>query len=103
MEMEGIHHSAGTVSMALVMADDLPRYAVIESETAMTEERAGRRSGGRADRVAKRALPPATNPCAPGQIGGAYKPLSESDLRAIYDTTLKLLAELGHGRSARGA
>lgn len=56
-----------------------------------------RRTGGRADRVARRALPPEMNPCPPGQLGGAYKPLSESGMWAIYDTALRLLAELGMG------
>jgi trimethylamine--corrinoid protein Co-methyltransferase len=42
-------------------------------------------------------LPPDSDPCPPGQLGGAYKPLSESDLHAIYDTALRLLAELGMG------
>ena len=56
-----------------------------------------RRSGGRQSRVAKRAAPPVTNPCPPGQIGGQYRPLDEGDMRRIYDTALKLLAELGMG------
>ncbi|WP_420862433.1 trimethylamine methyltransferase family protein [Algirhabdus cladophorae] len=56
-----------------------------------------RSSGGRAARHALRAAPPAVNPAAPGQIGGQYKPLSNSDLEAIYDTALRLLAELGMG------
>ena len=56
-----------------------------------------RRAGGRADRVAKRSLPPAMNPCPPGQLGGAYKPLSEPEIRAICDTAFRLLAELGMG------
>lgn len=56
-----------------------------------------RRAGGRADRVAKRSAPPTSNPCPPGQIGGAYKPLSEPEMGAIYDTALRLLAELGMG------
>ncbi len=56
-----------------------------------------RRAGGRAERVAKRSLPPASNPCPPGQFGGAYKPLTDSEIRAIYDTALRLLADLGMG------
>jgi trimethylamine:corrinoid methyltransferase-like protein len=32
-----------------------------------------------------------------GQTGGQYKPLSEQDIRAIYDAALRLLAELGMG------
>ncbi|MFV1876359.1 trimethylamine methyltransferase family protein [Nioella sp.] len=57
---------------------------------------AGRRSGGRRDRLAARARGPA-NPCPPGQRGGQYAPLTELELRAIHDTALRLLAELGMG------
>lgn len=57
----------------------------------------GRRAGGRAERVAKRAAPPEVNPCPPGQIGGVYKPLSEPEIIAIYETAIRLLAELGMG------
>ena len=60
---------------------------------------AGKRGkrGGRSERLAQRAAKPAVDPCPPGQIGGAYKPLSESDLRRIYDTALDLLERLGIG------
>jgi len=62
------------------------------------ETRPGRRSGGRAARVSARSQDaPQVNPCPPGQRGGTYKPLGEADLKAIYDTALKLLAELGIG------
>lgn len=53
--------------------------------------------GGRKQRLAQRAVKPVVDPCPPGQLGGAYKPLSEADLQSIYDTALKLLAELGLG------
>lgn len=56
-----------------------------------------RRSGGRLQRHALRAAKPVIDPCPPGQIGGAYKPLSEHDLRSIYDTALQLLSDLGMG------
>ena len=56
----------------------------------------GRRSGRR-ERMAQRAAGPAANPAPPGQLGGLYKPLSDSDLQAIYDTALRLLEELGMG------
>ncbi len=52
---------------------------------------------GRKKRLAQRAEKPALDPCPPGQIGGAYKPLSESDLKQIYQTALDLLANLGLG------
>ncbi|PTX54199.1 trimethylamine--corrinoid protein Co-methyltransferase [Litoreibacter ponti] len=57
---------------------------------------ASRRRSGRQDKLAQRSAPPA-NPCPPGQIGGQYLPLTPSELRAIYDTALRLLAELGLG------
>lgn len=45
----------------------------------------------------KRRAKPVLDPCPPGQIGGAYKPLSRADLTAIYDTALRLLSGLGLG------
>ena len=48
---------------------------------------------------AMRAKPQAIDPCPPGQIGGRYKPLSEADCNAIYDTALKILEDLGMGES----
>ncbi|MGB3314395.1 MAG: trimethylamine methyltransferase family protein [Albidovulum sp.] len=68
----------------------------------MTGASNGRRAGGRAERVAKRAAPPEVNPCPPGQIGGAYKPLREAEISAIYETALRLLAELGMGEVPGG-
>ena len=53
--------------------------------------------GGRKARLAMRAAKPVVDPCPPGQTGGAYKPLSGYDLGRIYDTALRLLAELGMG------
>ena len=52
---------------------------------------------GRMERLAKRAAKPEINPCPPGQVGGAYKPLSEIELAMIFDTALKLLENLGLG------
>jgi trimethylamine--corrinoid protein Co-methyltransferase len=60
-------------------------------------KKTARRSGGRAQRIIKRAAKPTFDPCPPGQIGGAYKPLSQTDLSHIYATALRLLAELGMG------
>ena len=56
-----------------------------------------RRAGGRQSRLAKRAAKPVVNPCAPGQTGGAYRPLDEAGLHSIYDTALRLLEQLGMG------
>ncbi len=64
----------------------------------MSERSGRRRAGGRAARVAKRTAAEAEiNPCPPGQKGGAYRPLSDAELAAIYDTALRLLAEIGMG------
>ncbi len=64
----------------------------------ISEQGGRRRAGGRAARVAKRTAAEAEiNPCPPGQKGGAYKPLADKDLAAIYDTALRILAEIGMG------
>ena len=63
----------------------------------MSDKTPSRRSGGRAARVAKRAVPVAVNPAAPGQRGGQYQPLSLTDYHKIYDTALRLLSDLGMG------
>ena len=55
------------------------------------------RRAGRKARVTARAAPPVINPAPPGQIGGAYRPLTDTDLKAIFATALRLLAELGMG------
>lgn len=57
---------------------------------------AGKREG-RSKRLALRAQKPAFDPCPPGQIGGAYKPLTEAELEKIYETALALLEKLGLG------
>ena len=58
------------------------------------EPKPGRR--GRAARVAARtAAKPEVNPAPPGQRGGQYRPLSESDLDKVYQTALRILDEIG--------
>ncbi len=52
---------------------------------------------GRRERLAKRAAKPAIDPCPPGQIGGAYKPLTEDEIQRIFSTALDLLENLGMG------
>ena len=64
----------------------------------MSGEARKRRAGGRAARVAKRTADVAeVNPCPPGQKGGAYRPLADRDLEAIYQTALRILSEIGMG------
>ena len=61
------------------------------------ETRISRRGrGGRAARVASRtAEEPEVNPAPPGQLGGAYRPLSEAGVKAVYDSALRILDEIG--------
>ncbi len=58
---------------------------------------ASRSTGGRKARHAKRAAPPPVNPAPPGVTGGQYKPLTEKEVRAVYDTACRLLEQLGIG------
>jgi len=58
---------------------------------------ASRRSGGRAQRIASRAAKPVLDPCPPGQVGGAYKPLTDADMQSVLSTALRLLSDLGMG------
>ena len=60
------------------------------------------RRNGTSSREAMHALrskPPQYDPCPPGQAGGQYKPLSDSDLNAIFDTAIRILGELGMGEA----
>lgn len=56
-----------------------------------------RRSGGRSARVALRAAPLSERmkPVRAGELGGQYRPLSESDIDAIIETVYRVLAEIG--------
>ena len=63
-----------------------------------TPKRSGR-AGGRAARVAARAAGPTEEEKAvhPGQAGGRYQPLTDSECRSVYETALTLLEEYGIG------
>ena len=54
-----------------------------------------RRSGRATRKAAREAGPVSAAP--PGQIGGAYRPLTDAQIEDIYATALRLLAELGMG------
>ena len=55
-----------------------------------------RKSGGRAERIALRqASEKLHKPAAPGQRGGHYRPLSDSDINKVLDTAYKILEEIG--------
>ena len=56
------------------------------------------RAGGRKARIALRQSPDKLhNPAAPGQKGGVYTPLRQTDIEAIYATALRILSEIGIG------
>ena len=65
----------------------------------MEKSRDGPKRSGRRVRQAARAAGPRENPAAPGQRGGSYRPLSDGDLSAIFETAVRLLAELGMGET----
>ena len=57
----------------------------------------GRRGSSREAMLAKRSKPPAINPAPAGPVGGQYRPLTDLQVKLIYDTSLRMLAELGMG------
>ena len=61
--------------------------------------RRSRRSGGRAARVAARAagLKKSERPVRPGMLGGAYRPLTDSQMQDVFEASLELLEEVGMG------
>ena len=54
---------------------------------------------GRNSKIALRAAPISEeiNPIKPGLIGGSYKPLSDSDIKKLYNLALDALFEIGIG------
>lgn len=60
-------------------------------------KRKTRRAGGRVARKALRAAPLSEDlrPVRPGISGGAYKPLSDSEVVRIHEAALKILEEIG--------
>lgn len=48
---------------------------------------------------AKRSAPPNVNPCPPGPAGGQYRPLTDTQIQQIYQSALRILAELGMGEA----
>ena len=61
------------------------------------QSRRGRRSGGRAARVAQRAapLPDDVRPVRPGLTGGQYSPLTEAEVARIHAAALDALEQIG--------
>ena len=62
-------------------------------------KRRRRGTNSRAEMLARRSKPPAVNPAPPGSVGGQYKPLTDQQVKQIYDTSLRMLAELGMGEA----
>ena len=58
-----------------------------------------RRSGSREAMQARRSKPPEVNPAPAGPKGGQYRPLTDRQVEQIYNTSLRMLAELGMGDS----
>ena len=56
-----------------------------------------RRSGGRRARRASHANNVLSQAVQPGMSGGAYRPLSEADIKRISDSALDLLEDIGIG------
>ena len=56
-----------------------------------------RRGGSREAMLAKRSKPPAINPAPAGPVGGQYRPLTDVQIGQIYNTSIRMLAELGMG------
>jgi trimethylamine--corrinoid protein Co-methyltransferase len=71
------------------MSDQIPG-----TETPRARRRSG---GGRAARVAQRSGGPKEAAVRAGLIGGAYRPLSDHDIRRIHDRSLDVLENIGMG------
>ncbi len=56
-----------------------------------------RQRNSRNAKRAERSKAPAFNPAPTGSVGGQYKPLTEVQINQIYNTSLRMLAELGMG------
>ncbi len=56
-----------------------------------------RRSGSREAKIAQRksTLDNALKPVRPGETGGCYKPLNETDIEAVNETVFRILDEIG--------
>ncbi len=66
------------------------------------ETRIGRRNRGRAARIAARSdRENATNPAPPGQVGGTYKPLTDSGVAQICTAAFTILETMGMGEVPR--
>ena len=60
-----------------------------------------KRSGGRKARIIERKAPLPNNekPVLPGEIGGTYQPLKQSDMLAIHENILTILETIGFAQA----
>jgi len=60
-----------------------------------------KRSGGRKARIIERKAPLPNNekPVLPGEIGGTYQPLKQSDMFAIHENILTILETIGFAQA----
>lgn len=70
---------------------------MVETQTAMDTGAQASRPGRRQARRAGRSDQAPEAAVRPGMPGGAYRPLSEADVRRIHDTALDVLAGIGIG------
>ena len=71
----------------------------LDSSESSQKIRRKRGASAREKMRAKRTSTPAINPAPPGPVGGQYKPLTDTQVHQIYDTSLRMLEELGMGDS----
>jgi trimethylamine--corrinoid protein Co-methyltransferase len=74
------------------MVEDSPAQ-----KSSVKPRRGGRKSGGRAGRIAERKRGTVGMAVHPGIEGGSYRPLSDRDIERIHDTALNVLANIGIG------
>ena len=70
-----------------------------EQNQGNSRKRRKRGATAREQMKARRASAPAVNPAPPGLAGGQYKPLTDTQVDQIYNTSLRMLEELGMGDS----
>lgn len=64
-----------------------------------TKPRRRKKLSAREAMHAKRAVAPEINPAPPGAAGGQYQPLTPTDINQIYQTSLRILSEIGMGET----
>lgn len=65
----------------------------------MSDDRPIKRCRKKKAMHARRALPPKIDPCPVGSVGDQYKPLTDAQIEQIYQSSLRILDELGLGEA----